>query len=99
MVDLAKASNVLVGSGLLSTKLVRREADDLETLVVVLFVHLLEAGVLGWGRSVICNHSGASQHTGEATALSQYHYEPSSCQTYHLDAVFTIRTTLPLNSA
>lgn len=46
MVDLAKALNLVVGAGLLAAKLVAREAEDDEALVLVLLVELFEAGVL-----------------------------------------------------
>lgn len=46
MVDLAERGDVLVRSGLLAAKLVRREAEDLEAALVVGGVKLLEAGVL-----------------------------------------------------
>lgn len=46
VVDLAERGDVLVRSGLLAAKLVRREAEDLEAALVVGGVQLLEAGVL-----------------------------------------------------
>ena len=46
MINLAKALDLLLTSRLLPAKLVAREAEDDEALVLVLLVELLEAGVL-----------------------------------------------------
>lgn len=47
VVELAERRDLISRSGLLATKLVAREADDGESLILVLLVDLLEALVLG----------------------------------------------------
>lgn len=47
VVELAEGGDLVSGSGLLATKLVAGEADDGESLILVLLVDLLEALVLG----------------------------------------------------
>lgn len=66
MIEFAKRSNLLVGTGFLSTKLIRWEAKNNETFVIIFLVKCFQSLVL-WCKAAVfgllliqrCIHTGA----------------------------------------
>ena len=71
MVDAAEFRNLVVGTGFLAGELVAREADNHQTLVLILLVERLQAVVL---RGEAAFGSGIDNHQDFAFELGEIHF-------------------------